>query len=78
MPADAYGKIRLEPILAARVGRTALNGVQWTKAEALRILGEISSELLMRMAGPSKALAPLDLKTEPEMARLIDDLTSGS
>jgi hypothetical protein len=25
-PADAYGEIRLEPILAARVARTALNG----------------------------------------------------
>jgi hypothetical protein len=75
-PADAYGKIRPEPILAARVARAALNGVQWTKAEALSIIGEVSSELLTRITGPSKALAPLDLKTEPEMARLIDCLTS--
>ena len=70
-PADAYGKVRPEAILAARVARAALNGVQWTKADALTILNEISSELVTRTAGPSKAFAPLDLKTEPEIARLI-------
>jgi hypothetical protein len=58
-PADAYGKIRPEAILAARVARTALSGVQWTKAGALTILNEINSELVTRIAGPSKALAPL-------------------
>jgi hypothetical protein len=77
-PADAYGKIRPEAIVAARIARAALNGVQWAKADALTILNEVSSELITRIAGPSKALAPLDLKTEPEIARLIDDITSGS
>jgi hypothetical protein len=75
-PADAYGKVRPEAILAARIARAALNGVQWTKADALTILNEISSELVTRIAGPSKALAPLDLKTEPEIARLIHVATS--
>ena len=75
-PADAYGKIRPEAIMAARVARPALDGVQWTQADALTILKEISSELVMRIAGPSKALAPLDLKTEPEIARLIHVATS--
>jgi hypothetical protein len=77
-PADAYGRIRPEAILAARVARAALNGVRWNKADALTILNEISSELVTRIAGPSKAFAPLDLKTEPDVARLIDDLTSGN
>lgn len=40
--------------------------------DALTILNEISSELITRTAGPSKGLAPLDLQTEPEIARLID------
>jgi hypothetical protein len=71
-PADAYGKIRPEAILAARVARAALNGVQWTQADALTILNEVSSELVTRIAGPSRAFAPLDLKMEPEIARLID------
>ena len=52
--------------------------MQWAKADALTILNEVSSELITRIAGPSKALAPIDLKTEPEIARLIDDITSGS
>ena len=77
-PADAYGNIRPEAILAARVARAALNGVRWNKADALTVLNEISSELVTRIAGPSKAFAPLDLKTEPDVARLIDDLTSGN
>jgi hypothetical protein len=77
-PADAYGKIRPAAILAARIARAALNGVQWTRADALPILNEVSSELVTRTAGPSKALAPLDLNMEPEIARLIDDITSGS
>jgi hypothetical protein len=69
-PTDAYGRVRSEAILAAQISRAALNGVHWTKADALSILNEISSELLTRTAGPSKAFAPLDLKTEPEIARL--------
>jgi hypothetical protein len=77
-PADAYGKIRPEPILAARIARAALNDVQWSKADALSILNETSPELVTRTAGPSMALAPLDLKTEPEIARLIHVVTSGS
>jgi hypothetical protein len=75
-PADAYGKVRLEAIMAARIARAALNGVQWTRADALTILDEITSELVTRVAGPSKAFAPLDLKTEPELARLIHVATS--
>jgi hypothetical protein len=77
-PTGAYGKIRLEAILAARVARAALSGVQWTQTDALTILSEISSELVTRTAGPSKVLAPLDLKGEPEIAGLIDDITSGN
>jgi hypothetical protein len=76
-PTDAYGKIRPEAILGARIARAALHGVQWTKADALSILNEISSELVTRTAGPSKAFASLDLKMEPEIARLIHVVTSG-
>jgi hypothetical protein len=74
-PANAYGKVRPEAILATRIARPALNGVQWTKAEALTIVNQTSSELVTRITGPSKSLAPLDLKTEPDIARLIDEVT---
>jgi hypothetical protein len=75
---DAYGKIRHEAILAAGIARAALNGVQWTSADAFTILNEINSELRVRITGPSKAFAPLELKTEPEIARLIQVITSGT
>jgi hypothetical protein len=71
-PVDAYGKVRPEAVLATQIARPALNGVQWIKTDALIILNEISSELITRIAGPSKAFGPLDLQTEPEIARLID------
>ena len=77
-PADAYGKVAPEAILAARIARLALNGVQWTTADALTILDGISSEIATRTAGPNMAFASLDLKTEPEIAHLIHVLTSGS
>ena len=77
-PADAYGKVRADAILAAQIPRAALNGVQWTRTDAFTILNEISSELLIRIAGTSKAFAPLNLKTEPEIAGLIDGVTSGN
>jgi hypothetical protein len=77
-PGDPYGKIHAESILAAQIPRAALNGVQWTRVDALTIVNKISSELLTRTAGPSKAFAPLDLKREPEIARLIHVVTSGS
>lgn len=62
----------------ARIARPALNGVQWTTADAFTILDGISSEIVTRTAGPNKAFASLDLKTEPEIAHLIHVLTSGS
>jgi hypothetical protein len=74
-PADAYGKVRPEAILATQIARPVLHGVQWTKTDALTILNEIRSELITRIAGPSKAFAPLDLRTEPEITRLIDVVT---
>jgi hypothetical protein len=77
-PADPYGNIHPESIFAAQIPRAALNAVQWTRVDALSIVNKISSELLTRTAGPSKAFAPLDLKTEPEIARLIQVITSRS
>jgi hypothetical protein len=39
--ADTYGNVRAEAIVAARIARAALSGVQWTTADALTILNEI-------------------------------------
>ena len=52
--------------------------MQWTEADALTLLNEVSSELVARIPGPSKAFALLDARMEPEIARLIDVVTSGS
>jgi hypothetical protein len=72
--------LRLRPRLMRRDPhpQPALNGVQWTKADALTVLNEISSKLVTRIAGKSKTFAPLDLRMEPEIARLLHVATSRS
>ena len=75
-PHNAFGHDRREALLAASFTRDRLNGVRWRAADAGTILQGISDELLIRTAGPSKTLAPLDLKTEPYIARLLDAANS--
>lgn len=70
--ADAYGSASQEAIAAAQFKRAALAGVRWTGADSVTILNDSSHELVIRTAGPNKALVPLDLKREPEIASLLD------
>jgi len=77
-PDNAYDDNRREALLAASFTRDGLNGVQWNAADAVTILQGISDELVIRMAGPSKTLAPLDLKTEPDIAQLLAATQSAS
>jgi hypothetical protein len=69
---DVYDQDRREALLAARFTRERMNGVRWNAADAATILQGISDELVIRAAGASKTLAPLDLKTEPDIAHLLD------
>jgi hypothetical protein len=55
-PADAYGEVRPEAILATRIARPALNGVQWIRTDALTILNEISSELSRALQAQARHL----------------------
>jgi len=69
---DVYAQDRRDALLAARFPRERLNGVRWNVADAATILQGISDELLIRTAGLSKTLAPLDLKAEPDIAHLLN------
>lgn len=68
---DAYGRARIDALLAAHLARPALHGIQWAHADAMAITRDASDTLKMRLIGPSKDLAPLDLTTDPDIARLI-------
>jgi hypothetical protein len=74
---DAYGRPKVEAVLAGRIARQALVGVQWSTASATTIVNEVSDELLLRQAGASKELTALDLYSNPDIASLINavDLT---
>jgi hypothetical protein len=69
-PPDAYGKRSAECLLAARFGRTALEGVQWQTASAAHIVNDASSELQIRQVA-SGELRPLDLGQEHALAEML-------
>jgi hypothetical protein len=78
--ADAYGRPRLDCVLAGRWTRAAFEGVQWRTAEAGRVAEDTASELLVNLKG-GKELQPIDLTDQPGIRALlgvvdVDELTS--
>lgn len=67
---DAYGKPRLQCLLAGRFLRSRFNGIRWQDADAGTIVEDTASELLVNLRA-GKELRPLDLKREPELQKLI-------
>ncbi|MFF1632606.1 DUF4236 domain-containing protein [Leifsonia sp. NPDC058248] len=68
---DAFGKKRGEALLAGRVHRERLDGVQWATVDAPTILSDISDELLINQKGAARTLTPLDLSQEPELGQVM-------
>jgi hypothetical protein len=68
---DAYGRPRLECILAGRWTRAAFAGVQWQTVDAATVAQDTAAELLANLKG-GKELQPLDLSQQPEIRALLD------
>jgi len=66
---DAYGKGRLECIMAGRWTRAAFSGVRWQKTDVATIRQDIASELTANIR--RSQLLPIDLFKEPEIARAL-------
>jgi hypothetical protein len=69
---DAYGNRHPDVLIAARIERERLNGVQWGSAESVRILNDVTSELQLKQVGAAKTLTPLPLEDEPELRALLN------
>lgn len=69
---DAYGRKRGEALLAARIRREKLDGVQWATVDAPTILNDISDELEVNQKGAAHTMTALDLAAEPELAKVVD------
>lgn len=69
--ADAYGRPRLDCVLAGRWTRAAFHGVQWRTADAARVAEDTASELLVDLKG-GKELQPIDLHAQPGIRALLD------
>ena len=68
---DAYGLRRLECLLAARFARQALTGIRWDEADSAKILADTASDLVLRQAGRSSELQPLNLSEHEELQQLL-------
>jgi hypothetical protein len=68
---DAYGRPRLECLLAGRFLRSAFDGVRWRDADASRIVQDTASELLVTLRRGTE-LQPINLSQEPEIQKVID------
>ena len=69
--ADAYGRPRLECLLAGRFLRSAFDGVRWQDADASRIVVDTATELLVNLRRGTE-LQPINLSREPEIQMVID------
>ena len=67
---DAYGRPRLECVLAGQWRRSALDGVQWGTADAATVAQDTASELLIKLRS-GKELQPLDLSDQPGIRALL-------
>lgn len=68
---DAYGRPRLECLLAGRFLRSAFDGVRWRDADASRIVQDTATELLVNLRRGAE-LQPINLSKEPEIQKVID------
>ncbi|MFU8876332.1 DUF4236 domain-containing protein [Micromonospora sp. SL4-19] len=69
---DSYGQPRVSCLLAAKLDRSALNGVRWDAADAAAIINDTNSQLLLNPRTRTGELLPLDLATEPALTELIN------
>jgi hypothetical protein len=77
---DAYGRPRLECLLAGHWTRAAFQGVQWHSADAGTVAQDTAGELLVNLKA-GKELQPLDLSDQPGIRSLLqivdtDELTA--
>jgi hypothetical protein len=67
---DAYGRPRLECLLAGLWSRQALEGVVWANADAATVAEGTASELVIKLRG-GKGLQPIDLDAQPGIRALL-------
>jgi hypothetical protein len=67
---DAYGRPRLDCLLAGRFLRSAFDGVRWQEANAGTIVEDTATELLVNLRRGTE-LQPINLRQEPEIQKVI-------
>lgn len=74
---DAYGNQKPQILLAARFERRRLQDVGWADADAVQVVNDTSTELQLRQVGVTKALTPLELSDQPQLAALLSQFDYG-
>ena len=78
---DAYGRPKIDVLMAARFERARLAEVRWDQATALQIVDHTSTELVVKPHKATNQLQPIDLVGEPAIRAMlqrleVDDLVS--
>jgi hypothetical protein len=68
---DTNGRAKISCLLATKLDRSSLAGLQWATASAAEILNSASSDTVHNPRGRSQGLSPIDLVGEPELAELV-------
>lgn len=71
-PADAYGRVSGEVMMAFTLSRAALNGIQWEEAAALQVLEDAGSSLTVRRQGAAQELQPLTCADVENLEAVLD------
>lgn len=69
---DSYGNHIPHVLVAAKINRAAVDGVQWATTDSIQVLNDTCTDLHVRQVGVTKAFMPLDLSDEPELAELLE------
>lgn len=71
-PADSYGAIKPEILLATRLERRALQGIRWADADAPQIVNDAGTDTVLNQKGATRELSPVDVSKEPDLQAIVE------
>jgi hypothetical protein len=72
--ADADGRPRIQPVLAARFERRRLDTVNWHGAGALDIFHDVGTDQILNVRRAANELRPIDLSKQRRLAEVVAKL----
>ena len=71
-PSGVLRRSKVEVVLGTRLRRDQLDGIPWGTTDAMDVLTECDSGLLVQLKGAARELQPLDLGDHPDLKAVVD------